>query len=166
MDFTPGGFINRPVAEFKITQPAEVMGTRARQLAEPVIYFSPLMVLCDSPANYRGQPGSEFYRGLPTVWDETVVPLAEVAQHLVIARRSGNRWWLAAMNASEPVSLRVPLGFLGPGRWILRSFADGPDSATKPEHVVEKRQTVTTADTVRLDLGPAGGYAAVLSQEH
>ena len=165
MDFTPGGFINRPAAEFKITQPAEVMGTRTRQLAEPVIYFSPLMVLCDSPANYRGQPGIEFYRGLPTVWDETVVPLAEVARHVVIARRSGNRWWLAAMNGNEPVTLRVPLGFLGPGRWTLRSFADGLDSATRPEQVIEKRQAATAGDTVTLKLGPAGGYAAVLFQE-
>ncbi len=29
MDFTPGGFLNVPVVKFQITQPAEVMGTRA-----------------------------------------------------------------------------------------------------------------------------------------
>ncbi|HLP01998.1 MAG TPA: glycoside hydrolase family 97 catalytic domain-containing protein, partial [Opitutaceae bacterium] len=105
MDFTPGGFLNRTATNFKVTSPAEVIGTRARQLAETVVYVSPLLVLCDSPANYRGQPGVEFFRGLPTVWDETVVLSAEVAEHVVIARRSGSRWYLAAMNADAPFTV-------------------------------------------------------------
>ncbi len=113
MDFTPGGFINRAPKDFKITAPAQVMGTRARQLAMTVIYPSPLLVLCDSPANYRGQAGVEFLRGLPTVWDETVVLNAEVGKSIVIARRSGERWFLAAMNGDAAASLTVPLKFLG-----------------------------------------------------
>lgn len=92
MDFTPGGFLNRTAADFKVTRPAEVVGTRARQLAETVVYFSPQLCLCDSLENYRGQPGMEFFRGLPTVWDDAVVLSAEVVQYVVIARRSGSRW--------------------------------------------------------------------------
>ena len=38
MDFTPGGFLNRAPKDFKVTAPAEVMGTRARQLAMTVVY--------------------------------------------------------------------------------------------------------------------------------
>jgi len=161
MDFTPGGFLNVPPSQFKITQPAVVMGTRARQLAMPVVYESPLTVLCDSPANYRGQPGIEFYRGLPTVWDETVVLSAEVARHIVIARRSEGRWWLAAINGDQPVALRVPLSFLGPGAWTLRSFADTPRSAERPTDVAETTRPVASGETLELRLAPAGGYAAV-----
>jgi alpha-glucosidase len=164
MDFTPGGFINVPVAEFRTTQPAEVMGTRARQLAMPVIYQSPLTVFCDSPANYRGAAGIQFYRGLPTVWDDTVVPSAEPAQHIVIARRSGDRWWLAAMNGNNALKLRIPLDFLAPGPWTLRSFADAPDAATNPKMVVEKLQSVASGETIELELAPAGGYAAVFTR--
>jgi alpha-glucosidase len=91
MDFTPGGFLNRAPKDFKIAAPAEVMGTRARQLAMTVVYPSPLTVLCDSPKNYRGQPGIEFLRNLPTVWDQTVVLSGEVGRSIVIARRSGER---------------------------------------------------------------------------
>ncbi|HEX7652686.1 MAG TPA: glycoside hydrolase family 97 catalytic domain-containing protein, partial [Verrucomicrobiae bacterium] len=79
MDFTPGGFLNTRPADFKITYPAQVMGTRARQLAMTVIYPSPLLVLCDSPDNYRHQPGVDFFRQLPTVWDDTRVLTASVA---------------------------------------------------------------------------------------
>jgi len=62
--------------------PAEVMGTRPRQLAMPVIYEGPLTV--DSPANCPGQPRVEFYRGLPTVRVETAVPSADAARHVVV----------------------------------------------------------------------------------
>jgi len=163
MDFTPGGFLNRPPAAWKKTAPAEVMGTRARQLAMPVVYESPLLVLCDSPAHYRNQPGLSFYRGLPTVWDETVVPSAEVARHVVVARRSGRRWWLAAMNGDDASTLPVPLGFLPAGTWTLRAFADAPESATQAERVVETTRTVTAGETLELRLAPAGGFAGVLS---
>lgn len=162
MDFTPGGFLNRTAADHRITQPAEVIGTRARQLAMTVVYHSPLLVLCDNPANYRGQPGVEFFRGLPTVWDETVVVSAEVAQHVVIARRSGNRWYLAAMNGDAPLTLQVPLKFLGAGTWRLHAFADTVESATKPTQISDTMTSVTAGETLTLSLVPAGGYAAEL----
>ena len=163
MDFTPGGFLNRTAADFKITAPAEVVGTRARQLAETVVYFSPLTVLCDSPENYRGQPGVEFFRGLPTVWDDTVVLSAKVADHVVIARRSGSRWYLAAMNANAPLTVTVPLDFLGGGAWTLRAFADTPESATAPTSIAESTTVVHGGASLTLTLAPAGGYAAELS---
>lgn len=164
MDFTPGGFLNRTAEAFEITQPAQVIGTRARQLAQTVTYFSPLLVLCDSPENYRGQPGLEFFRGLPTVWDDTVVLSAEVAQHVVIARRSGDRWYLAAMNGDEALRLRVPLAFLGDGRWTLRAFADTPESTAEPTKISESTTMVEATGALDLTLAPAGGYAAVLSR--
>ena len=166
MDYTPGGFLNRAPSTFQVTHPAQAMGTRARQLAMTVVYRSPLLVLCDSPANYRGQPGVEFFRDLPTVWDESVVLSAEVDKHIVIARRSGKRWYVAAMNGDDAVTLDVPLDFLGAKRrdWRLREFADGDNSAT-PETVVETTRELGRARSFSLRLQPGGGYAAVISQD-
>ncbi|UCF44464.1 MAG: glycoside hydrolase family 97 catalytic domain-containing protein, partial [Planctomycetota bacterium] len=68
MDYTPGGFLNRSRAKFKTNvRPTEVMGTRCHQLAMFVIYDSPLCCVCDHPRNYKGQPGLEFLRIVPTV---------------------------------------------------------------------------------------------------
>ncbi len=159
MDFTPGGFLNRKPEDFKTTFPAQVMGTRARQLAMTVIYQSPLLVLCDSPANYRGQPGVEFFRNLPTVWDETEVLNAEVGKSVVIARRSGNRWFLAAMNGDTATTVNLPLTFLGKKKWMLNSFADQPDGANY-EAVQEDHQAVDAKTTLKINLVPAGGYVA------
>jgi alpha-glucosidase len=166
MDYTPGAFLNRTPSTFKVTSPAQGIGTRARQLAMTVVYRSPLLILCDSPANYRGQPGVEFFRGLPTVWDESVVLSAEIDKHVVIARRSGKNWYLAAMNGNDASTLEVPLAFLGTQQrgWRLREFADGPETAA-PETVVETTRELGGIRTLSLHLQPGGGYAAVISPE-
>jgi alpha-glucosidase len=163
MDFTPGGFLNRPPKDFKIAVPAEVMGTRARQLAMTVIYPSPLTVMCDSPMNYRGQAGIEFLRGIPTVWDESVVLSGEVAKSIVVARRSGERWYLAAMNGEDNAQLQVPLEFLGKGRWTLRSFADKADSSDY-EAVVESTRDMDVESVLPVSLAPGGGFAGIISK--
>ena len=51
MDFTPGGFLNRAPKDFKTTVPAEVMGTRARQLAMTVVYPSQAVVESNQEVN-------------------------------------------------------------------------------------------------------------------
>lgn len=163
MDFTPGGFLNRAPKDFKITSPTQVMGTRARQLAMTVIYPSPLLVLCDSPKNYRDQPGVEFLRGMPTVWDETVVLKAEVGKFTVIARRSGECWYLAAMNGDAAASLNVPLKFLLGKKWTLRSFADDPKFSDY-QAVVESTSRVDSKGVLTLSLAPGGGFVGILSK--
>ena len=163
MDFTPGGFLNRAPKDFKTTVPAEVMGTRARQLAMTVIYPSPLLVLCDSPTNYLGQPGIEFLRAIPTVWDDTVVISGEVGKSIVMARRSGEKWYLAAMDGEDAAQLPAPLSFLGKGKWELQNFADKPDGSDY-QAVVESKESVTAKSTVSLSLAPAGGYAGIISR--
>jgi len=163
MDFTPGGFLNRAPKDFKIAVPAEVMGTRARQLAITVIYPGPLTVMCDSPKNYRGQAGIEFLRGIPTVWDESVVLSGEVGKFVVLARRSGARWYLAAMNGDDGAHLQAPLKFLGKGKWTLRAFADNADS-TLCQAVAEPTRAVDADSTLPLSLAPGGGFAGIISR--
>jgi alpha-glucosidase len=161
MDFTPGGFLNRAPKDFKTTAPAEVMGTRARQLAMTVLYPSPLLVMCDSPQNYRGQPGIEFLKAIPTVWDETVVISGEIGKSIVMARRSGNTWYLVALNGDDATQVKTPLSFLGKGKWELQNFADKADGSDY-QAVVESKENVTAKSLISLSLAPAGGYAGII----
>ena len=176
MDFTPGGFQSVLPSQFMLDAGktpggnCQVLGTRAHQLALTMIYPSPLLVLCDSPTSYLGkdlkhpEPGLEFYRDLPTVWDETRVISAEVGKSIVIARRSGKQWWLAAMNGNERAAVNVSFRFLSPGKWSMRSFADTEKSETEPKTILEQT-SLCTKDTV-MTIGMAaggGGFVAVLS---
>ncbi|HLP75961.1 MAG TPA: glycoside hydrolase family 97 catalytic domain-containing protein, partial [Candidatus Paceibacterota bacterium] len=157
MDFTPGGFINRAPKDFKVTAPTQVMGTRARQLAMTVIYPSPLLVLCDSPANYRGQPGVDFLKIVPTVWDDTRVLDGAMGEHLVIARRSGARWFLGALTDQNARDLSVKLDFLGQGSWKAKIWKDAPDSGTAAEHLLTEGRTVNADEVLNLHLAASGG---------
>jgi alpha-glucosidase len=157
MDFTPGGFINRAPKDFKITTPTQVMGTRARQLAMTVIYPSPMLVLCDSPKNYRGQPGVDFLKIVPTVWDDTRILGGAMGEHLVLVRRSGNKWFLGALTDGNARDLAVKLDFLGKGSWTAKIWKDAPDSDTAAEHLLIEERRVNATAFLDLHLAAAGG---------
>jgi alpha-glucosidase len=159
-DFTPGGFVNRSPDKFQThVSPTQVQSTRAGQLALFVAYDSPVMCVCDHPINLRGQAGIDFLRGVPTVWDETRVLSGVVAEHLVIARRSGPDWYLGALTNSYPRVKTVKLDFLGPGKWHLRWWRDAADSGENAEHIDIEERDVTAADTLDLKMASAGGAA-------
>jgi len=161
MDFTPGGFRHATPAAFKPRDSAPfVMGTRARQLAMMVVYYSPLQVLCDSPYSYRGQKGLEFLKAVPATWDETKALESSIGEYVTIARRHGDRWFLGSMTNSDARKLKVPLEFLGKGQYRMHFFADTPESADAPESVVEEIRILSATDTLNLTLAPAGGFAA------
>ena len=94
-DFTPGGFLNRQHDQFASQKPTLVQGTRAAELALFVIYDSPLCCICDHPRQYHDQPGADYLKIVPTVWDDTRVLDGVVGQHIVMVRKSGKDWFLA-----------------------------------------------------------------------
>ncbi|MFP4489058.1 MAG: glycoside hydrolase family 97 protein, partial [Bacteroidales bacterium] len=99
MDYTPGAMINFDSLTFSdmYTRPGS-MGTRAHQMALYVAYESPLQMLADSPVNYRKeQECTNFITEVPVIWDETRVLEAKTGDYLVIARRSGDDWFVGAM---------------------------------------------------------------------
>lgn len=165
-DFTPGGFVNRQPAQFKADgKCTEVMGTRAAELALLVAFDSPLCCLCDHPAHYKDQPGSDFLKLVPTVWDDTRVLQGEVGQHLVIARRSGRDWYLGGLTNSQARTTTVKLDFLNDGHYRLHLWQDAPDSNVNAEHLATEDRPVTAADTLTVTLAPAGGFVAWLQRE-
>ena len=159
MDYTPGGFINRSPAEWKQTKPTEVMGSRAQELALFVVYYSPLTCLSDDPIHYDGQPGLEFLREVPTVWDETRFLQGDPVRDVVLARRSGSRWFLGAITADSASARNVSLAFLGKGRYRAHIFADPADPNASYESLSVSTREVTAQDTLDLTLRPAGGAA-------
>ena len=165
-DTTPGGFVHSTVEEFrKNSVPCQVMGTRARHLAFSTMMTSPVLCLCDSPKNYQGQAGIEFFRDLPTVWDETKVLSSDMATHLVEARRSGKRWYVSAINADSPLQLQIPLNFLEEGSYKVRIFEDTPESTTRPATIRERQIEVSASDELSIQMVGAGGFAAVLKPQ-
>ena len=168
-DYTPGGFINRQPAQFRIVRVnTQVQGTRASELAMFILIESPFTVACDSYNNYKDKEGKyllgmDFLKGLPTVWDETRGLAGEVGKFVVEVRRNGKNWYLAAISDRSARELPTPLKFLGKGKWKVTLWEDAPDSDQNAEHLVKDEKTVRPSDTLQLKLAASGGTVAIFS---
>lgn len=149
--------------------------THAYQLAKAVCFYSPFQFLYwydrpfvsremtgrppDAPNILGEEPELEFFDHVPTVWDDTRVLQGEIGEYGVIARRSGARWFIGAMNANQPRRFEVPLGFLPAGRrYVAHIYSDDPIMPTRT-HVRIDRFTVDRNAVLRLAASERGGQA-------
>jgi alpha-glucosidase len=164
MDFTPGAFRNAARGEFKAQDIAPMsQGTRAHQLAMYVVYESPLVMLADYPEAYDNNPGLEFIKTVPTVWDDTRVPLGEPGKFIVVARQKGTAWYLGAMTNWDARDLDVPLNFLAAGDYEARIYADGPRAAQDGTDLSVSTKRLASNGSLGLHLAPGGGAAIILT---
>ena len=165
MDFTPGAVNNVTREDYHGTFSHPVtLGTRANQTAMFVVFESPLQMICDSPSNYDNAPGyAEFLSKIPVTWDETVGIEAQIGDYLVMARRKGDVWSVAAMNDWTPRDLTVKLDFLPEGKWSMESVADGRNAHRQATDHKFETKTVATGDVLDLHLAPGGGWVGILT---
>ncbi|MCF7955724.1 MAG: glycoside hydrolase family 97 protein [Phycisphaerae bacterium] len=164
MDYTPGAMDNYTAEKFVINgkNPGS-LGTRCHQLAMYVVFISPLQMLCDTPTKYRKNPESmAFLREVPTTWDETVVPKAEVGNVVAVARRNGDKWFIGALSDWNSRELTLKLDFLDKGKYTLSYWADGPKADTEATDTTIGKSVVTAGSNLKIKLAPGGGYAAIL----
>lgn len=156
IDYTPGGFRNVAPADFEVSFTApQVMGTRAHQLAMFVVYESPLQMVADSPDVYIDAPGADFLSLVPATWDETRVLSGAIGEHIAIARRAGDTWYIGAMTDETARTLELPLDFLPAGRHLAALWLDGE----APTDVHRSEQAIDAGDRLLLQLASGGGAA-------
>jgi len=159
MDYTPGGFRNETPASFEVrAEMPMVQNTRGQTLAMYVVYDSPLQMVSDDPSAYRGEPGFDFIKRVPTAWDETRFLSGEPGQDIVLARRQGKTWYVGAMTGDQARTEQVSLAFLPAGKWRATIWQDGD----VVREIKRSERTVTNKDRLSLALATAGGAAVIL----
>ena len=167
MDYTQGAMTNATRQNFRAVYDEPMsQGTRCRQLAEYVVFDSPLNMLCDSPVKYKAEAEcTRFIAAVPTVWEETVALDGKVAEYIALARRSGDVWYVGALTGWQNRDLELDLSFLPQGEYKVEIFLDGVNAdvfASDYKHY----QTVLPADgrlTARMASG--GGWVARIERE-
>ena len=162
-DYTQGAMRNatrenyRPVNTEPMSQ-----GTRCRQLAEYVVFYAPLTMLCDSPSNYFREPEClKFISAVPTVWDETVPLMGKAGEYVAIARRKGSVWYVGALTDWSARELTMDLSFVGGGR-KMEIFHDGVN-ADRAAQDYRREEAVLPADgKINCKMAPGGGWVAVI----
>jgi alpha-glucosidase len=163
MDYTPGGFNNVTAEEFKPQQPALVANTRAAELAKFVVYESPYTVVCDHPSFILGQPGADFLKIVPTVWDDIRFLDGLPDTHVAIAKRSGDKWFVGVLNNSEEREVTLDLSVLLPaGKYTIEAWEDAKDANRKPKNIKKSIKTIDSGKPLKVKMAKAGGYVAVI----
>ncbi len=145
MDYTPCAFSD--------SQHPHIT-SHAHELALTVLFESGLQHLADRPESFLAQPKAvqDFLSTLPAAWDETRFVSGYPGESCVLARRSGNTWYVAGINGTDnEKTLTVPLDFLK-GKYAATLFAD---SGSKEEpwriETIQKLPATVTCQ-------PRGGF--------
>ena len=160
MDYTPGAFGNVTLAEFvpRSFMPMD-LNTRAQELALYVVFESELEMVSDYPERYAGQKEFDFIKRVPCTWDEVHAIGGQPMQWISLARRSGSDWYVGSLTNWDARDVKVPLSFLGPGKYVAEMYADAPDAAEEPTHTVLSRQAVDRNTVLDVHMVSGGGNA-------
>jgi alpha-glucosidase len=132
--------------------------TWAHQIATAAVFQMPLLTYVANPATILTNPAVEVIKAIPAVWDETIVlPDSEIGELAAFARRSGNQWFLAAVNGPKARSITVRLSFLPKALAPAILVRDNPENsaALKLERGEFKR-----GDSLKINLSAGGGFVA------
>ena len=173
-DYTPGAMVNAVRSQFFGNNDHPMsQGTRVHQMAMYTIFDAPLQMLADSPTKYmQNQECTDFISQIPTVYDQ-VVPLdGKLGEYVVVAKRKGNKWYIAAMNNWQARDLTVDLsrlvtpndttGKLEKLNGKANIFADGINADREATDYKHTYRQVTSDDKLQIHLAPGGGWTAIV----
>ncbi len=128
------------------------------QLATAVLFQNPIQNFAITPNNLTDAPrlALDFLREVPTTWDETVFLDGYPGKYCVLARRHGDRWYIAGINAQkEPLKLKLALPMLRKGDRVA-FYSD-----TKSREPQLEQKTIQKPDETSVTIQPEGGIVFI-----
>ena len=127
------------------------------QLATAVLFQNPIQNFALAPNNLTDAPQLciDFMKQVPTTWDEVRFIDGYPGKYVVLARRHGDTWYVAGINANqEPLKLKVDLPMLS-GKTVSCYKDD------KKQQPMCESLKVKADKKVQLDILPQGGVVLV-----
>ena len=125
--------------------------TVAHQAAIATLIECGMLSMASSPAEYYASPLYWYYYDLPTKWDDLHFIDGYPQTHAILARRSGDLWYVSAVTA-DARTVTVPFDYLGEGTYNVAVYADNEDGSEG----VASYTKVTSKDTLTFDLLDGG----------
>lgn len=155
------------------------MGSHASQMAKAICIYSPWQFLFwyDRPLGSPGKKGGaggaegsipeipdlEFFRQIPTVWDDTRVLGGYPGSHAIVARRSGEKWFVGVLNGLEYRDFSFSLDFLEAGReYTAEIYWDDASLGTLTNVRIEKMD-VDHETIISRGIMKRNGFAMIIS---
>lgn len=159
-----GCFMNRRLAKGNKSGTTR-RTTDCHELATTILFQNPIQNFAITPENLLpesegGAPkiSMDFLREVPTVWDETRFIDGYPGKYVVLARRHGQTWYIAATNATkEPMKLALDLSSIAKKGDIATLYSDNAKTR-EPE---KSELKIRKANKVTLTIQPDGGAVIV-----
>jgi hypothetical protein len=151
MDFTP-------VNLYKINTRVQRKTTSAFELALSVLFLSGIQHYAESPAGMQQVPPyvKDFLRQLPDYWDDVRFIEGYPGRQVVIARRSGSRWYVCGINGEKTEkNLILDLSYLKIRKGTM--IADG----TGPLSFQTKEINLSPTGQVNVSMKGSGGFVII-----
>ena len=164
VDYTQGAMRNALQHEFvPNNQNPESQGTRARQVAEYIVFDSPFVMLCDNPSAYmKEQETTDFITALPTVWDETRILQGEIGKFIVTARRSGTKWYIGGLTSWDARDITLDLSTLARGVHAIKLYRDGVNATRNATDYKLETLEIPMHKPFSVHLAPGGGFVLII----
>ena len=179
-DFTQGAMLNATKEDFHpVYSNPYSMGTRAQQVALYVVVDSPLTMLCDTPSRYeKDKDVTNFISTLPRIYDETRCIDGKIGEYVVMARRSGENWYVGGLTDWTGREMDIKFDFLPEGEYFIKVLKDGENAGKNAsDYTMEPAtanlgdgfpgfgrqvRTVTNDDSIHIAMAPGGGFVIKL----
>jgi alpha-glucosidase len=106
----------------------------------------------------------KFLSPVPAVWDRTIALDAKVGSYVLMARKSGDEWYVGGMTDEEGRTLTADLSFLGEGTWTAEIWQDGINADRNGNDYKHVTQSVTRDTKLNVRMAAGGGWVARIHQ--
>jgi alpha-glucosidase len=166
LDYTPGAMSNSIEGDFKINFINPMShGTRCHQLGMYVVYYSPLQMLCDAPTKYEKYPDIlNFLSKVPVTWDDTKVISGKLGEHVVIARKKGDDWYIGGLTDWNEREVEIDLSVFPEGEYTVDLLRDGINANRYAGDYAREVFKASSSDVLKVTMKKGGGFAMVLTK--
>ena len=117
-------------------------------LATAVMFQSPVQHFALAPNNLTDAPAwaIDFMKEVPTLWDEVRYIDGYPGKYIIMARRTGDKWYVVGVNAQkEPLKLKIKLPMFAAGETV-QYYSDDKDlnGSVKPLKMNKKQEVTLT----------------------
>ncbi|MRW85998.1 glycoside hydrolase family 97 protein [Pseudoduganella sp. FT26W] len=127
------------------------------ELATSVLYLSGIQHFADTPEGMATAPAyvKQFLQNLPRSWDDSRLVDGYPGKYVVIARRAGDTWYIAGINATTAdKTLALDLSFVGKKQGVVITDGEGGRDFSQRSIAAGKKVVVT--------IKPHGGFVIQL----
>jgi alpha-glucosidase len=152
MDYTPVTFSNQKFPH---------KTSFGHELALSVVYESGILHLADNCESYRSLPEEpkSFLKNIPVVWDDSKLLAGYPGEDCVIARKTGDTWYIGGINgSSEKKSWEIDLTRLRGNDFSGFVITDGETG----KQFSYSELTIKAGDKIFVSVLPFGGFVSKL----